>query len=154
MGLFPFKKSIPNFFTEEEKLAIVESIRQAELSTSGEVRLFVESKTKFVDAIDRAEELFFKLEMDETEHRNAVLVYVAMKDKQLALFGDEGIYEALGPGFWNAAVKEMLSDFTGDKIAEGLQNCIKKIGKVLTEKFPYEANTDKNELPDEIVFGR
>ncbi len=153
MGLFPFKKKVPNFFTEEEKLAIVQTIRQAERTTSGEVRLFVESKTKFVDAIDRAEELFFKLEMDETEHRNGVLVYVAMKDKQLALFGDEGIYEALGPAFWNEAVKEMLTDFSGDCIVEGLQKCIKKIGQVLTEKFPYEAETDKNELPDDIVFG-
>lgn len=153
MGLFSFKKKIPIFFSEEEKTNIVEAIRQAELTTSGEVRLFVESSTKFVDAIDRAEELFFKLEMDETEHRNAVLVYVAMKDRQLALFGDEGIYEALGPAFWNAAVKEMLADFSGDKVSEGLQKCIKKIGQVLTEKFPYEAETDKNELPDDIIFG-
>lgn len=153
MGLFPFKKSAPNFFSEEEKNEIVQAIRHAELSTSGEIRLFVESKNKFVDAIDRAEEVFFKMQMDKTEHRNAVLVYVAMKDQQLALFGDEGIYEILGPTFWDAAVKEMIADFSGNKIAEGLQTCIKKIGKVLTEKFPYEADTDKNELPDEIIFG-
>ena len=48
----------------------------------------------------------------------------------------------------------MISDFTGNKISEGLQTCIKKIGLVLTDKFPYEAETDKNELPDDIVFGR
>lgn len=153
MGLFPLKKSAPNFFSEEEKNNLVQAIRQAEIATSGEVRLFVESSTKFVDAIDRAEELFFKLEMDQTAHRNAVLVYVAMKDHQLALFGDEGIYEILGQDFWNESVKEMLADFSGNHIAEGLQKCIKKIGQVLTEKFPYEANTDKNELPDDIIFG-
>lgn len=153
MGLFPFKKKVPNFFTEEEKLAIVQTIRQAETSTSGEIRLFVESSTKFVDAIDRAKELFFKLEMDETEHRNGVLVYVAMKDHQLALFADEGIYKALSPAFWNEAVTEMLADFKGNHIVDGLQKCINKIGQVLTEKFPYEAETDKNELPDDIVFG-
>ena len=153
MGLFPFKKSIPKFFSDEENNDIVQAIRHAELTTSGEIRLFVESKNKFVDSIDRAEELFFKMQMDKTEHRNGVLVYVAMKDKQLALFGDEGIYEILGPAFWNAAVKEMIADFSGNKISEGLQTCIKKIGLVLTEKFPYEADTDKNELPDDIVFG-
>ena len=153
MGLFSFKKSIPKFFSDEENHDIVQAIRQAELKTSGEIRLFVESKNEFVDSIDRAEELFFKMKMDKTEHRNAVLVYVAMMDKQLALFGDEGIYEILGPGFWDAAVKEMLADFSGNKISDGLQNCIKKIGQVLTEKFPYEADTDKNELPDDIVFG-
>ncbi len=154
MGLFSFKRSVPKFFSEEENNEIVQAIRQAELTTSGEIRLFVESKNKFVDAIDRAEELFFKMKMDKTEHRNGVLVYVAMKDQQLALFGDEGIYEILGPTFWDAAVEEMISDFTGNKISEGLQTCIKKIGLVLTDKFPYEAETDKNELPDDIVFGR
>jgi uncharacterized membrane protein len=36
----------------------------------------------------------------------------------------------------------------------GLVNVVLKIGELLKTHFPYEAGTDKNELPDDIVFGR
>ena len=70
MGLLVFKKNIPKFYSEEENHDIVQAIRQAKLSTSGEIRLFVESKNEFVDSIDRAEELFFKMKMDKTGYLN------------------------------------------------------------------------------------
>ena len=66
----------------------MEAIRLAEKETSGEIRVFVESKNSFVDPIDRASEVFYKLKMQDTEHRNAVLLYIAIKDKQLALFAE------------------------------------------------------------------
>ena len=153
MGIFPlFKKK--EFFSAEDKKQIVEAIRKAETETSGEIRVYVESKNSYVDAIDRASEIFFKLKMQETEHRNAVLLYVAMKDQQLALFADEGIYQKAGEDYWNNAVKSMLSQFTKENVSNGIEQCILQIGQTLKEKFPYIASEDKNELPDEIVFGR
>lgn len=153
MGIFPFFKK-KDFFTADEKERIVEAIRQAEKETSGEVRVFVESKNPFVDPIDRAAEIFFKLKMQDTEQRNGVLVYVATKHKELALFGDEGIHKAVGSAYWNDAVKNMIAHFSADNICEGMVQCIRQIGQTLTEKFPYSPTDDKNELPDEIVFGR
>lgn len=153
MGIFPlFKKK--DFFSPEDKAQIVEAIRKAERETSGEIRVYIESKNSYVDAIDRASEIFFKLKMQETEHRNAVLLYVAMKDQQLALFADEGIYQKAGADYWNSAVKNMLSQFTKENVSNGIEQCITQIGQTLKEKFPYVATEDKNELPDEIVFGR
>ena len=153
MALFSlFKKK--EFFSAIDKEQIVESIRIAEKETSGEIRVYVESKNAFVDPIDRAVEIFFKLKMQDTEHRNAVLLYIAMKDKQLALFADEGIYQKAGADYWNAAVKNMLAQFTKDNISNGIEQCILQIGQTLKEKFPYSPSDDKNELPDEIVFGK
>jgi uncharacterized membrane protein len=147
-----FKKK--EFFSAVDKKQIVESIRLAEKETSGEIRVYVESKNAFVDPIDRAAEIFFKLKMQDTEHRNAVLLYIAMKDKQLALFADEGIYQKVGADYWNDAVKNMLAQFTKDNISNGIEFCIMQIGQTLKEKFPYSPSDDKNELPDEIVFGK
>ena len=48
----------------------------------------------------------------------------------------------------------MLLEFKKHHYAEGLVNVILKIGELLKTHFPYEAGTDKNELPDDIVFGR
>ena len=95
MSIFPWKKK-KEFFTPEEKQQLVEAINQAEQRTSGEVRVFIESKCRFVDALDRAQEIFFKLKMQETEQRNATLIYVAVKDRQAAVYGDEGIHVKVG----------------------------------------------------------
>lgn len=153
MGILPFFKK-KDFFSAQDKEQIVQAIRNAEKQTSGEIRVYVESKNPFVDAIDRAAEIFFKLEMQKTEHRNAVLLYIAMEHKQLALFGDEGIFQKVGADYWNTAVNNMIAQFTKENISNGIEQCIAQIGQTLKEKFPYEATTDKNELPDEIVFGK
>ena len=152
MGLFSlFKRK--EFFSEAQKERIVSAIRAMEQQTSGEIRVFVESKNPFMDPVDRAAEVFFKLKMEKTDQRNGVLLYIATKHKELALFGDEGIYKATGAGFWNNAVKNMISHFNGDDICEGMVQCIHEVGETLKEKFPYNRTEDKNELPDEIVFG-
>ena len=152
--MFSIFRNRKQLLSEEETRLIVKAIRHAEQRTSGEVRVFVESRCSWVDAIDRAVELFFKLQMDKTENRNATLVYVAVKDRQLAVFGDEGIHQKVGTAYWNNVVAEMLQSFNRLDYAKGIADCVIQIGDALTTHFPYERDTDKNELPDEIVFGR
>lgn len=151
---FPFRKTNKHFFTEAQEAQIVEAVRNAERRTSGEVRVFVESHCKFLDATERAAEVFFRLKMEKTDDRNAVLVYIALKDRQLALFGDEGIHRKVGTEFWEKEVQLMISKFNADDYAAGISGCIADIGESLHEHFPYDKDTDKNELPDDIVFGK
>ena len=152
MKLFPWQKST-DFFTPEEKKFIAEAVAYNERRTSGEIRVFVESHCQYVDAIDRAAEIFFGLQMERTAQRNAVLVYVAMKDRQLAIFADEGIYQKLGKEYWHNEVRETISNFNREDYAAGIRQCINDIGEALHTYFPYDEKIDKNELPDEIVFG-
>jgi uncharacterized membrane protein len=151
--LFGLFKKKP-LFNEEETRVIVKAIQQAEQRTSGEVRVFVERRCSWVDALDRAAELFFSLQMDKTEQRNAVLVYVAIKDHQLAVFGDEGIHHKVGTEYWNKVVRGMLQSFQMDQCAKAIADCVIQIGEALQTHFPYDKDTDKNELPDNITFGR
>ena len=153
MNIFPWKKK-KNFFTAEEQQLIIDAIHNAERMTSGEVRVFVESKCSYMDAIDRAAELFLNLEMQKTDDRNAVLVYVAMKDRQLAVFGDEGIHQKVGNEFWNNEVQKMITNFNRENYAAGISEIVRDIGEALTKNFPFNNVTDKNELPDDIVFGK
>ena len=132
----------------------MEAIRRSEKTTSGEMRVFVESKNPFINPLDRASEIFFKLKMENTQHRNAVLLYIAMNSRELALFADEGIYDKVGATYWDNAVQGMLAHFSKDNISKGISDCIKQVGATLTEKFPYMGAGDKNELPDDIVFGK
>ncbi len=153
MGLLSlFKKKA--IFTDAEQKIIVAAITAAEKETSGEVRVFVESKNTFVDPLDRAKEIFATLNMQKTKHRNAVLLYIAVGHKQLALLADEGVYTSLGKKYWENSVANMIAHFTGNNMVAGIEQCIKEIGETLKQKFPFDPSEDKNELPNDIVFGK
>lgn len=150
--MFSIFKKKP-FFDKEEQERIVAAIRAAERCTSGEIRVYTERRNPYMNPTDRAAELFFGLKMEQTEHRNGVLIYMATKDHELAVFGDEGIYRETGKEYWENAVADMIRAFRAEKVAEGLIGCVKTIGDTLSEKFPFVPSEDKNELPDEIIFG-
>ena len=119
MNLFPWKKET-DFFSVEEKNRILEAIKKAEQQTSGEVRLFIESRCRFVDALDRAKEIFFNLRMEQTKERNGVLIYIAVKDHQAAIFGDEGIHEKVGKKYWEDEIRKMLLYFKHHHLTDGI----------------------------------
>ena len=149
-----FKKKQQHFFTAAEQEAIVQAVGEAEKRTSGEIRVYVESRCSYMNALDRAVEVFHKLKMEATSQRNAVLLYVAMADRQLAVYADEGIYQKEGKVFWNDAVKKILSHFNQQDYAKGIAGVVNEIGESLANHFPFDASSNKNELPDDIVFGK
>jgi uncharacterized membrane protein len=148
-----FRKKAVEFFSQEEKDLMLEAVRSAEQATSGEVRVFIESRCRFVDPVDRAKEVFTTLKMDHTRERNAVLLYVAMRDKQLALWGDKGIHDRVGDDFWIAQVREILGHFGKDNYAHGIASVVREVGAMLGRFFPH-IDGAKNDLPDDIVFGK
>jgi uncharacterized membrane protein len=147
-----FKKKQREYFTPAEKDIIVKAIQEAERRTSGEIRIYVESKCEMVNPVLRAREIFYQLKMDQTASRNGVLLYLAMDDHQLAVFGDEGIHQKVGHEFWQKEVAIMLEEFKQKHFIEGIAHIIEDIGEALVTHFPYDGTTDKNELPDDIVF--
>ncbi len=148
-----FKKKQREYFTPAEKDIIVTAIQEAERRTSGEIRIYVESKCEMVNPVLRAKEIFYQLKMDQTASRNGVLLYLAMDDHQLAVFGDEGIHQKVGHEFWQKEVAIMLEEFKQKHFIEGIAHIVEDIGEALVTHFPYDGSTDKNELPDDIVFG-
>ncbi len=147
-----FKKK--QFLTSGENDRVVESIRAFEKKTSGEIRVFMESRNPLVNTIERAQAVFGELQMHQTKDRNGVLLYLAVKDREVALLGDVGIHEKVGTAFWEQQVAEMIQLFKQNNLTEGMVKCIEQVGIVLIEKFPYDGSTDQNELSDEIVFGK
>ena len=141
-------------FNKEEQAQIIEAIKHAELQTSGEIRVHVESRTKKGDALTRATEIFFKQKMNDTKERNGVLVYVAVEDRKLAIYADQGIYDKVGVEFWYNQVQEMTAQFKEENYVQGMSVVIAEIGKALTQHFPYDRVTDSNELSDEIMIGK
>jgi uncharacterized membrane protein len=117
--------------------------------------VFVESSIpKKIDALQRATDIFFKNKMNETKDRNGVLVYVAVSDKKLAIYGDQSIHEKVGVEFWYQQVQEMTGHFKEAHYVDGMVGVINAIGHALKDHFPYDRTTDQNELSDEIMMGK
>jgi len=150
----PFKRSADTLLTASDKQQLVEAIQLAEKNTSGEIRVFVESKLGKVDALTRAKEIFFKNKMNETNQRNGVLVYVAVNNKKIAIYADQGIYEKMGIEFWYTQVQEMTSHFKAMNYITGISTVVNEVGIALQHNFPFDRATDTNELSDEIMIGK
>jgi uncharacterized membrane protein len=146
------KTSTPQVFTLAEESAIKSAIAEAEMLTSGEIRLFVDERCKNDDPVKRAAAVFQKLKMHKTKLRNGVLIYLSVSDRKFAIIGDKGIHEKVGDDFWHEVKELMLVDFKKNQLVEGLLAGIKKAGESLSKEFPRQ-NNDRNEIDNEIVFG-
>ena len=134
----------------EEDRRIVEAIKQAELNTSGEIKVHIENYCRG-NVEERSLVVFNRLKLNETQLRNGVLIYLAVKDRQFAILGDEGINKVVEDGFWNDVKELMLSHFKEGRFAEGLEQGIKRCGEKLKTYFPYQTD-DINEIPDDISY--
>ena len=138
------------FFSKAENKRIVKAIQDAEMSTSGEIRVHLERKAK-EDILAHAKEKFQKMGMTRTEACNGVLIFMGIQSRRFAIIGDRGINEKVPEAFWNEEVRLMADYFKEDRFADGLVEAILKIGEKLKEYFPYQRD-DINELPDEISY--
>jgi uncharacterized membrane protein len=134
----------------EEDQRVVEAIRQAERNTSGEIKVHIENRCKG-DVEQRSLFIFDKLKLNETQLRNGVLIYLAIKDHKFAILGDKGINDVVEDGFWNDVKDLMLNQFKAGHFAEGLEQGIMRCGEKLKAYFPYQSD-DINEIPDDISY--
>lgn len=142
---------IEDFLNKSQEQDIIGAIQSAEKNTSGEIRIHIE-KEVVNDPYERGLEVFHLLGMDETAHRNGVLIYIAVVSKKFAILGDQGIDEKVEDDFWNTEKELMLSHFKKNEFSEGICKVIHEIGQKLKTFFPYQSN-DENELSDEISKG-
>lgn len=136
------------FINQEEELLIIKAIENAENETSGEIRVHIENHTE-LKPLERAQEVFFQLEMDKTVLKNGVLFYVGVSDHSFAIIGDEGINEVVEDDFWECTKDVVIEHFKKGEFEKGLSNGINRAGERLKEFFPKE-NENPNELTNEI----
>ncbi len=140
-------------FTTADRKAIIAAIRSAETSTSGEIQVHIESHCKG-DVLDRAAVVFETLKMYQTKQRNGVLFYLAVSDHRFAILGDSGINRVVPAHFWEDIKDHMAGLFKKGNYTQGLIDGIHMAGEQLASHFPYKGDSDINELPDEISFGK
>ncbi|MDO4430964.1 MAG: TPM domain-containing protein [Lonepinella koalarum] len=141
---FPFNKD-----KIEQEIAILEQ------QTSAELRVYIErhlpTPGQNISVLDRTLAVFQELEMDQTQARNAVLIYIAYKDHRCAVIGDLGIHQYVGDEFWQRQYQQMIVAFAKKHYTEGVVVAIQQIGEELVKHFPIQPN-DINELANEVII--
>ncbi len=142
--------NVSHFLTKEQKEDINQAILNAELDTSGEIRIHIENNCPG-DVLDRSAFIFEKIGMKKTVLHNGVLIYLAVNHRKFSIIGDAGINAVVPENFWDSIKDDMLTHFRADRFTEGLILAITKTGEQLKKYFPFQTD-DENELSNEISY--
>ena len=141
---------LDSFLNEKEVKDLAAIISEAELLTSGEIRLHLEEKCN-IDTQARALEVFYSLNMGNTKLKNAVLIYISYGDQKFAICGDEGIHENVSNRFWKSLRNSLRRSFEKKDFFKGISITIMECGRQLRTYFPYQ-HDDINELDNHVTF--
>lgn len=138
-----------------------QAIADSERRHRGEIRLAVESALPWsylrrdASVRERAEMMFAKMRLWDTDERNGVLIYVELADHGVEIVADRGVAQGLPTQAWAPIVAAMVERFRRGEFEAGLAAGIAQVGEVLAERFPARAGEPgRNELPDRPLLQR
>lgn len=128
----------------EAKIAALETL------TTSEIKIII-CRNAWFGLKHKAHKLFKKYKLHETKERNAVLLLLEEKNREFLIYGDEGIHQKVGNGFWEKTGQSMQTSFQNGEIANGLSTGLHIIAEALAQHYPGHA-ADINEISNEIIF--
>lgn len=144
-----------NFLSKSDLERIKNKISEVEKTTSGEIVISIKEKRNFFEKkkslFELAQKEFIKANISKTKDSTGVLIFILFSEKQFYILPDTNISKVVEKDFWQKLADDMSEKFKSKSFADGLIECIDKIGELLKNKFPIKPN-DKNELSDEIRF--
>lgn len=143
-------------FPRQALANIEKAIKASEAAHAGQIRFAVEGaldgRPLFRDqpARDRAIDVFADLRLWDTAHRNGVLIYLLLADRDVEIVADRGIAEKVGQSEWESICRAMESEFRAGNFEGGVLKGIAAATQLLAKHFP-AAGAHRNELPDAPV---
>ena len=126
------------------KIAAAEQITSAELCV-------VLTKSSWFGIKNKAHKIFRKHRLHETAARNAVMILVDTRSREMLIYGDEGVHERVDEMFWSDVRDAMLEELRAGRLADGLATGIRLVGEKLAVLFPAVGN-DRNEIANDVIF--
>jgi uncharacterized membrane protein len=136
-------------FVAAESERLVAAIADAERGNRGEVRVHLEQRCPRGDALERAKRVYAQLGLHQTRDDTAVLLYVALNDRKVAVYAGSGIHGAAEAGFWSIVVDRVAAGFKKGEPVEGLVAALEEIGDLLRTHAAGD-DTAGNELSDQV----
>lgn len=134
-------------------------IAASEYRHSGEIRIIIEGGLprsylwRHASAKVRAQALFAKHGLWDTEHRNGVLIYLLLADHAIEIVADRGLNDKVDDGAWAAMVARLSASLKTNDFETGLTQALEEISALLVEHFPLvSGSVNENELPNFLLF--
>lgn len=141
---------LEDFIPQEGQRRIAQAITEAELTTSGEICVHATPHC-LGETLPQAEAVFNAKGLYRTRRRNAVLIYIAYRDRKVAILGDEGINKQVPDGFWDETLQLLTYHLKRHCPVEGICAAVALIGDKLKDLFPADRE-DINELSNEVSY--
>lgn len=132
-----FRRNSPRFFlTRNEASLLAERISVFEKKTSCELAFHFRRRLGD-EPLKKNEELFYKFNLHQTRHRNAILISVATYEKKFAIWADQGVMRHTGDKLWIHVSDLMSHLFKNGKHLQGLIAAIDEAEPILEKEQPH-----------------
>ncbi|MGH6608787.1 MAG: TPM domain-containing protein [Burkholderiaceae bacterium] len=148
-------QSVNRAFPPATMQKIQDAIAEGERTHSGEIRFAVEAALPWsylrrnAPARERAEMVFAKLRIWDTEDNNGVLIYVELADHRIEIVADRGIARHVPNARWNEVTMMMRERFKASEFEAGSVAAVRAVSTILAERFRLSDDArNPNQLPD------
>ncbi len=153
-GWFQLPRRFPATLLDEMTAAIA----AGERGHLGEIRFAIESRLAPLDVLDgldatgRAQQVFARSRVWDTEHNSGVLFYVLLVEHRIEIIADRGIAARVAGAEWDAICARMRECYARGQWREGSLEGIAAAHALLARHFPADGRTHPDELPDRPVL--
>lgn len=147
------EKLISQYFSDNDLWIIKAKIAEAELKTSGEIRVKIREKCENElkgKTFLQAQADFYSENLDKTRDETGVLILLILQEQRLEILADKGINSKLSQGELNSIVIKTTGFFHNNRFVDGIIYAIRALSDHLTKHFPRKSD-DKNELPNDVI---
>ena len=100
---------------------------------------------------NKAHKLFRKYGLHKTAQRNAVMILVDTRSRELLIYGDDAVHQRVDEMFWSDVRDAMVEELRAGRLADALATGIRLVGEKLALLFPAVAD-DRNEIANDVIF--
>jgi uncharacterized membrane protein len=146
------------FFPKKVLGEIAVLVKRCEQQHSAQVVVAIEARLNLIKILRgvgpfaRAQEVFSKQRVWDTEHNNGVLVYLLLADKTVVILSDRGVQKLAGSDLLAKKAAQIISEnFSRQNITAGVGSALEHISGFLAKYYPPNKD-NKDELSDEVVI--
>jgi uncharacterized membrane protein len=135
--------------------AIGRAVAEQERRHRGELRVVIEGGLPLQalvlrrSARERAQQLFARFGVGNTNDAAGVLLYLLLADRRVEIVADRGIHERVGGTAWETICGAMQREFAAGRYEQGVLGGLSSVSDLLAQHFPAgPGDRNPNELPD------
>ncbi len=149
------KQWINKYFSEDELKEIQSAMDNIERNTTGEIILSLRNKRTLLEKLYTPHELawkdFSRLGVANTKERTGILIFIIFEERYYDIIADEGIYVKIPDKVWNELETKLTGEFRAENHFAGIMALIEKMNQILCKEFPCRADSNDDEIENEIV---